>query len=66
MVFSWDPDSEKPFQVFTRDQLAGIKEEWWTGIFLYNERIQKVSLPDLGSVYPWSMFAKIEKGIKKN
>ena len=63
ILFGWDPDLEKPFDLFPRDALVEIPESWFSGKFGYVERKKILSLPSIDDENKkYSMFAKIERG----
>ena len=63
IVFSWDPDTEKPFDLYPRDALAEVPETWFSGKFGYVERKKILSLPSINEEDKnFSIFCKIERG----
>ena len=65
IVFSWDPDSESPFDLYPRDALAEVPDSWFSGKFGYVERKKIMALPSIDEEdKKFSIFCKIERGIE--
>ena len=65
IAFEWNVHEPQPFQIFVREYFADedIPETWFTGKLTDEYRAIKLSLNAVATKNPYSIFAKVEKGI---
>ena len=62
--FQWNVREEQPFQIFVREYFGDddIPDNWFSGNLSEENRAVKLQLNAVAGAYPYSIFAKVEKG----
>ena len=63
VLFGWDPDSERPFEIVNDDDLDGTAKEIFDMEDIKDSRLKEFVVPDLGEDKKFSMFKKIQGGV---
>ena len=65
IAFEWNVHEPRPFAIFVREYFGDedIPDNWFTGKLTDKNRAVKLSLNAVAGKSPYSIFAKIEKGI---
>ena len=65
IAFEWNIHEPQPFQIFVREYFGDedIPDNWFTGKLTEDNRAVKLSLNAVAGMSPYSIFAKVEKGI---
>ena len=65
IAFEWNVLEEEPFQIFVREYFGDddIPDTWFTGNLSDKNREVKLKLNAVAGGNPYSIFAKVQKGI---
>ena len=61
ILFGWDPDGEKPFEIVNDDDLVGTAKDLFSSN-IKDSRLEEFLVPDLGDK-KFSLFKKIQAGV---
>ena len=63
--FEWSVFEDKPFQIFVREYFGDedIPDNWFSGVLSEDNRKVKLKLNAVAGKNPYSIFAKVEKGL---
>ena len=65
IAFEWCVSEPKPFQIFVREYFGDddIPDTWFSGVLTEEYRLIKLQLNAVAGNNPYSIFAKVEKGM---